>query len=90
MQIFNKNRYDIMRRKIYNDLLKWKTERQGSVALLIEGARRVTTQTPYKSSQPSPEGTLLTNSRVRSEAKCPVSVAPRQAQPEGMRTYEDE
>ena len=41
MQIFNKNRYDIMRRKIYNDLLKWKTERQGSVALLIEGARRI-------------------------------------------------
>lgn len=30
-----------MKRKIYNDLLKWKNERQGSVALLIEGARRI-------------------------------------------------
>lgn len=30
-----------MRRKIYKDLLKWKNEEQGAVALLIEGARRV-------------------------------------------------
>ncbi len=30
-----------MRRKIYNDLLRWKNEENGSVALLIEGARRV-------------------------------------------------
>lgn len=30
-----------MKRKIYSDLLKWKKEEQGSVALLIEGARRV-------------------------------------------------
>ena len=30
-----------MKRKIYDDLLKWKNEEQGAVALLIEGARRV-------------------------------------------------
>ena len=30
-----------MRRKIYDDLLKWKNEEQGAVALLVEGARRV-------------------------------------------------
>ena len=31
----------IMRRKIYNDILKWKNESTGRTALLIEGARRV-------------------------------------------------
>lgn len=30
-----------MKRKIYADLLKWKNEERGAVALLIEGARRV-------------------------------------------------
>lgn len=30
-----------MKRKIYNDLLKWKNEAQGRCALLIEGARRI-------------------------------------------------
>lgn len=30
-----------MKRKIYNDLLKWKRHEQGKVALLLEGARRV-------------------------------------------------
>lgn len=30
-----------MRRKVYNDLLRWKNEEQGAVALLVEGARRV-------------------------------------------------
>ena len=30
-----------MKRKIYDDLLKWKNEEQGAVALLIEGPRRV-------------------------------------------------
>ena len=30
-----------MKRKIYQDLLKWKNERQGKTALLIEGARRI-------------------------------------------------
>lgn len=30
-----------MRRKIYNDLLRWKQEEQGHCALLIDGARRV-------------------------------------------------
>lgn len=30
-----------MRRKIYNDLLRWKQEEQGRCALLINGARRV-------------------------------------------------
>lgn len=30
-----------MRRKIYNQLLHWKKERRGDVALLIEGARRI-------------------------------------------------
>ena len=30
-----------MKRKIYDDLLKWKKERKGDVALLIEGARRI-------------------------------------------------
>ena len=37
---------------------------------------------PQNWRQSSPEGTLLTNSRVRSEVKCPVSCAPRYAQPE--------
>ena len=30
-----------MKRKIYNDILKWKNESNGATALLIEGARRV-------------------------------------------------
>ncbi|MBQ0081795.1 MAG: hypothetical protein KBT41_00720 [bacterium] len=30
-----------MKRKIYSDLLNWKNKRQGSVALLVEGARRI-------------------------------------------------
>ena len=30
-----------MKRKIYNELLKWKKESNGKSALLIEGARRV-------------------------------------------------
>lgn len=30
-----------MKRKIYDDLLEWKNEEQGAVALLVEGARRV-------------------------------------------------
>ena len=31
----------IMRRKIYDSLLKWKQEKDGTTALMIEGARRV-------------------------------------------------
>ena len=31
----------MMKRKIYNQLLDWKNSRQGDVALLIEGARRI-------------------------------------------------
>lgn len=31
----------VMKRKIYEDLLKWKTEKDGTTALLIEGARRI-------------------------------------------------
>lgn len=31
----------IMKRKIYNSLLQWKQEKNGSTALMIEGARRV-------------------------------------------------
>mgnify|MGYP003412147093 CR=1 FL=1 len=30
-----------MKRKIYQQLLEWKRERKGDVALLIEGARRI-------------------------------------------------
>ena len=30
-----------MKRKIYNDLLEWKNNRQGATAVLIEGARRI-------------------------------------------------
>ena len=30
-----------MKRKIYNDILKWKNDSNGTTALLIEGARRV-------------------------------------------------
>ena len=30
-----------MKRKIYDKLLDWKNNRQGEVALLIEGARRI-------------------------------------------------
>ena len=30
-----------MKRKVYNQLLKWKTEEHGESAMLIEGARRV-------------------------------------------------
>lgn len=33
--------YRIFKRKIYNQMLQWKQERQGSTALLIKGARRV-------------------------------------------------
>ena len=31
----------IFHRKLYNDMLRWKTERRGTTALLIKGARRV-------------------------------------------------
>ena len=31
----------VLKRKIYNDILKWKNESKGKTALLIEGARRV-------------------------------------------------
>lgn len=31
----------IMRRKIYQELMKWKNEKQGKTALLLEGARRI-------------------------------------------------
>lgn len=31
----------IFKRKLYNKMLQWKTQRQGSTALLIQGARRV-------------------------------------------------
>ena len=30
-----------MKRKIYEELLKWKAENKGEVALLIDGARRI-------------------------------------------------
>ena len=30
-----------MKRKVYNNILKWKQESNGKTALLIEGARRV-------------------------------------------------
>ncbi len=30
-----------MKRKIYNELIKWKENSQGKTALLIDGARRV-------------------------------------------------
>lgn len=30
-----------MKRKIYNELLRWKIERQGKVAVMIDGARRI-------------------------------------------------
>ena len=30
-----------MKRKIYEELLKWKEEKQGKTAILIDGARRV-------------------------------------------------
>jgi hypothetical protein len=30
-----------MRRKIYQELLKWKSEKHGKTALLLEGARRI-------------------------------------------------
>lgn len=32
---------DLFKRKIYDELLKWKSESQGNTALLVEGARRV-------------------------------------------------
>ena len=32
---------NIMKRKIYNDILKWKENSKGTTALLVEGARRV-------------------------------------------------
>jgi len=31
----------ILKRKIYDDLLKWKTSSKGATAILINGARRV-------------------------------------------------
>ena len=30
-----------MRRKVYDSLVKWKQEKDGTTALLIEGARRI-------------------------------------------------
>lgn len=34
-------RYPIFKRKVYNDLLKWKQQSNGETALLIKGARRI-------------------------------------------------
>ena len=31
----------VMKRKIYQQFLDWKEKRQGEVALLVEGARRI-------------------------------------------------
>lgn len=31
----------MLRRKVYNRLLRWKSERQGKTAVLLKGARRV-------------------------------------------------
>ena len=31
----------VFKRKLYNKLLEWKTERRGQTAILVEGARRV-------------------------------------------------
>ena len=31
----------VFKRKIYQEMLKWKEERDGETALLIEGARRI-------------------------------------------------
>ena len=31
----------IMKRKIYDKLLQWKNEKDGTTALMIEGARRI-------------------------------------------------
>lgn len=31
----------MLKRKIYDELLKWKREKNGSTALLVEGARRI-------------------------------------------------
>ena len=31
----------LFKRKIYQEMLRWKEERQGETALLIEGARRI-------------------------------------------------
>ena len=36
-----KKEVDTLRRKIYTELLKWKEEKAGRTALLIDGARRV-------------------------------------------------
>ena len=30
-----------MKRKIYNELVRWKQERQGKTAVMIDGARRI-------------------------------------------------
>ena len=53
----------IMKRKIYQQLLDWKEKRNGEVALLVEGARRIgksyiveecyTTNSRRRISQPS-------------------------------------
>lgn len=32
---------NLFKRKIYQEMLRWKEERQGETALLIEGARRI-------------------------------------------------
>ena len=32
---------NVFKRKIYQEMLTWKEERQGETALLIEGARRI-------------------------------------------------
>ena len=37
----NKNSHPFLRRKIYNQLLKWKANSNGQTAIMIDGARRV-------------------------------------------------
>ena len=41
MQQFLIYKHMIFKRKLYNDMLRWKNERNGTTALLIRGARRV-------------------------------------------------
>lgn len=40
-KLHNQLNYNNMKRKIYDSLLEWKNERNGRVALMVEGARRI-------------------------------------------------
>lgn len=56
----------VFRRKLYDKMLKWKEDRNGSTALLLKGARRVGKSTLVETfAKNEYESSLLSNKRTK-------------------------